>query len=57
MSNSRGPLLAYCLLIVAEMDVKHDPERQGSLVGVAEGLASEADAAQLGKFFGGAIRT
>jgi len=45
------------LLIVAEMDVKHDPERQGSLVGVAEGLASEADAAQLGKFFGGAIRT
>jgi len=40
---------------MAEMDNKHDPERQGSLVGVAEGLASEADAAQLGRFFGGAI--
>lgn len=34
---------------MAEMHVKHDPERQGSLVGVAEGLASENDAAVLAK--------
>jgi hypothetical protein len=45
------------LLIMADMDVKHDPERQGSLVGVAEGLASEADAAQLGNFSQLAVRT
>jgi hypothetical protein len=45
------------LLIMAEMDAKHDPERQGSLVGVTEGLASEADAAQLGNFYQEAVRT
>ena len=38
----------FCMM--AERDLKHDLERRGSLVGVAEGLANEADAAMLGNF-------
>ena len=38
----------FCMM--AERDLKHDIERRGSLVGVAEGLANEADAAVLGNF-------
>lgn len=33
---------------MTEEALKYDPERQGSLTGVAEGLASEDDAAVLG---------
>jgi len=53
LCNGRGPTLldqelAYSEKVMAEEAPKYDPERQASLAGVPEGLASADDAAVLG---------